>query len=172
VLAVREDPQIKTERLMLIPCPLSVADALVGSHAEAARLLGVQLPPDWPDPELAEFLPLYANDLRDHPDALGYGVWLLVEQNSRTVVGSSGFRGRPNAEGELEIGYGIHPDYRNRGFATEAVRALLAWGLAQSGVRRIAAHCDPTNTASLRVAAGAGMRKAGERNGLSRWLMT
>jgi ribosomal-protein-alanine N-acetyltransferase len=169
---VHENLRIETERLVLIPCPLSVADALVADRGEAERLLGVQLPTDWPDAELAEFLPLYADDLRENPDALGYGVWLLVEQTSRTIVGSSGFRGRPNAEGELEVGYGVHPNYRNRGYATEAVQALLAWGLAQSGVTRIAAHCDPSNTASLRVARKGGMREAGQRDGLSRWLMT
>jgi ribosomal-protein-alanine N-acetyltransferase len=169
---VREDLQVETERLVLIACPLPVADALVSDRGEAERLLGIRLPSDWPDAELAEFLPFYADDLREHPNAVGYGVWLLVERNSRTVVGSSGFRGRPNAEGELEIGYGIHPDYRNRGFATEAVRVLLAWALAQSGVTRVVVHCDPGNIASSKVAAKAGMSEAGEQDGLRCWLMT
>ena len=97
---------------------------------------------------------------------------IQIDTSSRTVVGSSGFRGRPKTEGELEIGYGIHRDYRSRGYATEAVRALIGWGLAQPGVQNIVAHCDRGNVPSLRVAAKAGMRRVGEREGLVRWLMT
>jgi RimJ/RimL family protein N-acetyltransferase len=166
---VPEAFQIQTERLILFPCPLSVADALVRDRREAERLLGLGIPADWPDAELVEFLPLYAGYLRKHPEALGYGVWLVVERETRTVVGSAGFRGLPKGEGEVEIGYGVHADSRHRGYATEAVRALIGWALAQSGVTRITAHCDPSNVASLRVVAKAGMREAGERDGLSRW---
>ena len=164
------DLHLDTERLVLIACSLAVADALVSDRAEAERLLGVALAPDWPDSELLEFLPLYSRYLREHPDALGYGAWLLVERESGMVVGSAGFRGLPKEEGEIEIGYGIHPDYRGRGYAPEAVRALLAWGLAQPGVERVTAHCDPANLPSLRVVAKVGMSADGERDGLTRWV--
>lgn len=62
--------------------------------------------------------------LREDPQLLGYGVWLLIERESRTVVGSAGFQGRPSSEGEIELGYGIHADFQNLGYATEAARAL------------------------------------------------
>ena len=169
---MRRHLQIDTARLVLVACPRAVADALVSDRTEAERLVGARLPNDWPDSELLEFLPLYSRYLREHPNALGYGAWLLVERETATVVGSAGFRGLPNDEDEIEIGYGIHPDHRCRGYATEAARALLAWGLAQPGVGQITAHCDPTNTPSLRVVAKAGMREAGERDGLARWVMT
>jgi ribosomal-protein-alanine N-acetyltransferase len=148
---------VSTPRLELVPCSLSVADALSDDVEEIERLLDVRLPNEWPDPELADFLPHYANQLRQDPKALGYGVWLVIERESRTIVGSSGFQGRPNADGDVEIGYGVHADFRNRGYATEAARALVEWAFEQPGVKTVMAHCDQDNIASHRVVAKAGL---------------
>jgi [ribosomal protein S5]-alanine N-acetyltransferase len=100
---------------------------------------------------------------------LGFGVWLLIDADSRTVVGSAGFLGRPTADGTIEIGYGIHHEHRNRGYATEAVRTLVSWALTRDGVVRVIARCDPANIASVRVLAKTGLEETGEIGGLSRW---
>jgi ribosomal-protein-alanine N-acetyltransferase len=152
-----------------VACPLAVAEALGSDRTAAERLLGARIPDDWPDAELAGILPPYATTLRNDPNMLGYGIWLLVDEASRTVVGSAGFLGRPTPEGTIEIGYGIHHEDRNHGYATEAVRALVDWALSQDGVTRVIARCEPENVASLRVLAKAGLEEAGELGGLSRW---
>jgi RimJ/RimL family protein N-acetyltransferase len=154
-----EQPAVVTPRLELVPCSLPVATALGADVALAGRLLDARLPNEWPDPELAEFLPFYASLLREHPQVLGYGVWLLIEQEGRVVVGSAGFQGRPSPEGEVELGYGVHPDFRNQGYASEAARALLRWASEQPGVTRVIAHCDQDNVASQRVVEKAGMTR-------------
>jgi [ribosomal protein S5]-alanine N-acetyltransferase len=85
------------------------------------------------------------------------------------VVGSAGFLGSPTSEGTVELGYGVHSDHRNRGYATEAARALVAWALAQDGVMQVTARCRPANTASISVLGKAGLEQTGERDGLIRW---
>ncbi len=169
VAPAREDLQIRTERLDVFACPLAVAEGLRRDRREAEQLLQARLPDGWPDDELAEFLPLYAALLRNDARSLGYGVWLLVERRTPMVVGSAGFHGLPDAEGSVEIGYGIHPDHRNRGYATEAVRALVRWALEQDEVTRVTAHCDPSNIPSVRVAANAGMVAGRDRDGGPLW---
>lgn len=154
-----EQPAVVTRRLELVPCSLPVAVALGSDVEEAGRLLDARVPEEWPDSELAEFLPFYAELLRDDAELLGYGIWLLIERNRRTVVGSAGFQGQPSAEGAIELGYGIHPDFRNRGYATEAATALLRWASEQPGVKRVLAYCDQDNTASQRVVEKAGMSR-------------
>jgi ribosomal-protein-alanine N-acetyltransferase len=152
---------VGTPRLELVPCSLAVANALSDDVEDGGRLLDARLPKEWPDPELAEFLPLYAELLSKDPLLLGYGVWLLIESETRTVVGSAGFQGRPNPAGEVEIGYGVHGDFRNRGYATEAARALVEWAFEQPGVKRVTAHCDQENIASHRVVEKAGLIERG-----------
>lgn len=58
-----------------------------------------------------------------------------------------------------EIGYIFHPDFQHQGFATEAVRALLAIGFRDLDLHRIYARCDVHNAASFRLMERLGMRR-------------
>lgn len=69
------------------------------------------------------------------------------------AVGSIGCFGPPD-DGETEIGFGLVPEVRGQGIATEALRALVAEA-ARVDVR-LRASVDPDNQASLRVLARCG----------------
>jgi ribosomal-protein-alanine N-acetyltransferase len=161
--------QLQTRRLTLIACPTEFIDALARGADEAGLLLGLRLPDGWPDPELASFLPIYAGQLREDPSMLGYGVWLIVAKDTQTVIGSAGFQGKPDDAGLIEVGYGVHPDFRNAGYATEAVEALLEWAQEQQDVRGVLAHCDADNTPSIRVVQKAGLKATGTKEAQLEW---
>jgi RimJ/RimL family protein N-acetyltransferase len=60
--------------------------------------------------------------------------------------------------GEVEIGYGIAPEFGGRGYMTEAVRALIAWAFEHPDCHTvIAAGVLKTNLPSIRVVQKAGM---------------
>ena len=59
------------------------------------------------------------------------------------------------------IGYCFRRDVWGRGFATEAARALLAFGFEHLGLHRIFATCDTENLASARVLEKCGMVREG-----------
>jgi RimJ/RimL family protein N-acetyltransferase len=75
-----------------------------------------------------------------------------------TALGSIGFFGPPEpaADGvpEAEVGYGLVAEARGWGFATEALKALLA--LTDAAGVRVRASVEPANTASVRVLARCG----------------
>ena len=75
----------------------------------------------------------------------------------------------PTPERTVELGYGVHPNFRGRGYATEAARALVTWALEQDQIDRVIARCRPDNAASVRVLTKAGLAQTGERDGLTRW---
>jgi [ribosomal protein S5]-alanine N-acetyltransferase len=158
---------LETSRLTLVPCSLELAEVLA-DRAAAEKQLGVAVPEGWPDDELAGLLELYSGWLRADPTVLGYGPWIVIVREERAVVGSAGFVGRPKA-GELELGYGIAQDYRNRGYATEAAAALVEWGLAQPKVERVVARSDRANRPSSRVLEKIGMNPEGADGTLVRW---
>lgn len=85
------------------------------------------------------------------------------------MVGHVGFHARPDGEGLVEIGYSVLPAHRRQGYAREAVTALLGWGMAQPGVRRLRASVAPDNTASRGLLDSLGFRQVGtqwdERDG-------
>jgi ribosomal-protein-alanine N-acetyltransferase len=51
----------------------------------------------------------------------------------------------------VEIGYGTHEEFQNRGFMTEAVSALCAWGFKSGKVKTIIAETAKDNPASFGV---------------------
>ncbi len=134
-------------------------------------LLQAHLPDDWSTPDLRDYLPLYARQLAADPTLLGWGIWLMVKQSGPTVIGDAGFKGQPDADGTIEIGYSVFPAYRRQGYAWEAVRALVDWAFAQRGVMHISAECETGNVASIRILEKLGMRCQGQDGSLLRWSM-
>ena len=85
----------------------------------------------------------------------------LVLGGTATPVGQCGFKGPP-AAGEVEIAYGIDPEHRSQGFATEAAEALVAYAFADSRVQLVRAHTLPDSNASARVLTKCGFTRVGE----------
>jgi RimJ/RimL family protein N-acetyltransferase len=56
-----------------------------------------------------------------------------------------------DADGVVEIGYGLAAPFRGRGLGTELVALLTAWVLEQPGVRRVSAEVLVGNEPSLRA---------------------
>jgi RimJ/RimL family protein N-acetyltransferase len=77
------------------------------------------------------------------------------------VVGDAGFHGSPNDEGRVEIGYAVITEHRRRGFAEEAVRAILAWAVRECGVTRFSARIEPQNIPSLNLIRKLGFAQVG-----------
>ena len=155
-----------TERLELRPLPARAAAALPEDRKEAARILGAILPAEWPQPDLLDVLPMQA---AASSEAERFGVWVMIEAESGTVVGDIGFMGRPDASGSVEVGYSVIPDRRRRGYATEAARAIVEWVLTDPSVAVVVAGCEEANDASIRTLDRIGFRRTGQTNGEIRW---
>jgi [ribosomal protein S5]-alanine N-acetyltransferase len=159
------NPRQEITRLELKPLPAAAAAALPHDREAAAELLGATLPPAWPQPDLLEVLPMQA---AVEPDHERFGVWVMIERETNSVVGDAGFMGRPD-DGIVEIGFSVIPDRRRRGYATEAARALLDWALREPGIEGVIARCDAGNEASIRVLERVGFTRGDEAGGLIRW---
>ena len=87
-----------------------------------------------------------------------YGVYQLVRCADHRVIGDIGFHGPPDRHGSVTVGYGLAAGARGHGYATEALRAIVDWALAQPGVVRVEADTTHANLPSQRVMERAGMR--------------
>jgi ribosomal-protein-alanine N-acetyltransferase len=83
--------------------------------------------------------------------------WAVVHTGEARLIGTCGFLTWVPQQGRAEIAYALHRGYWNRGYATEAVRAVLAFGFATMDLVRIQATCKVANPASARVMEKAGM---------------
>lgn len=86
----------------------------------------------------------------------------LLTLESGKVVGHCGFKGPPDAEGVVEIAYGVDPEHQGKGYATEAAQALVNYVSNQGEVHLIRAHTLPEWNASTRVLTKCGFERVGE----------
>jgi len=100
---------------------------------------------------------------RDDDQLFGHFQVLHIGRNE--VIGDIAFHGPPDALGEATISYAIVPSERGHGYATEAVRALLAWALEQPEIRVVRAESDVDNHASHHVLEMVGMRHTFDSDG-------
>lgn len=64
---------------------------------------------------------------------------------------------------QADIGYTLAPAYQGKGYATEAVRALLEHLFTERDLHRVSAECDARNTSSARLLERLGFQQEGFR---------
>lgn len=160
-------PRLQTPRLKLVPFGLELVQAALENRPQLAELLGCMVPDEWPNTDFNEVLPEVYEHRKQHPEHSKWSA-LILHQADSVLIGDIGFYGPPDEDGSVTIGYGIVPIYRNKGYATEALRAMIGWAFAQ-GAKQVLADCEAWNTASIRVLQKAGMRQTGQKDGLIFW---
>jgi ribosomal-protein-alanine N-acetyltransferase len=150
-----------TPRVRLVPLAQTELAVLLASDRISRRIAGAALDPQLIDPAVERAIRMKLEKMRhapieEHP-WLTY--WLVVLRSEDRGIGLLGFKGLPNEGGDVEIGYGIAPEYRCRGLTTEAASCLIEWALSDPrclGVTAVGVRSG--NEASERVLAKLGMR--------------
>ena len=146
-----------TERLIIRPWAPDDADRLFDIHRrkEVARWLGGK--PMTDRREAVALIDRYLNQLAVEPR---YGAWAVVERSADLPAGSVLLKPLPNGDGEIEIGWHLHPDSWGRGIATEAAGVIRDRGFGY-GLNEIWAVTHLNNERSIRVCEKIGMRLLG-----------
>ncbi|GEM_PF-229103 len=137
---------VESERLRIYPLSDSAMEQLITEEESEEMKLAY-----------GEMLSACKANPRDRVFA---AAWVMERKEDGVIVGDLCFKGL-GADGAVEIGYGTYEPYQNRGYMTEAVRAMTAWALAQGCVKRVEAETEPDNTASQRVLEKSGFVPAG-----------
>ena len=149
-------------------------DLHVITPAEAGRIVaGTPLPddrwhPEYPLADELDVLRPLAND--PAPDPV-FGLMMIRDASDGLAVGGIGFFGPPDADGAVEVGYGLVPAARGRGIAGAALTQAIAIAAAH-GVRVVRADTDPANLPSSRVLERAGFRELPASDGLRHFELT
>ena len=93
--------------------------------------------------------------------ASGFGIWVIELGSGAALAGSAPLVGtaglRPLEEAGLEIFYSLAPGAWGHGYATEAARAVVEYGLGPLGLPEVLAEVDEGNAASVAVVKRLGM---------------
>jgi ribosomal-protein-alanine N-acetyltransferase len=95
--------------------------------------------------------------------------WAIVERASGSFLGTIGFNSINQSANKSPLGYELGRAAWGRGFATEAVRAVVRFGHQELGLRRIEAAVMLGNEASARVLEKAGFIEEGLLRAYGYW---
>ena len=149
--------EIVSQRLRLVALDPELAGLQLDDRKRFFEMLGVEPEPTWP-PELmgAGTMEWTRDQLVAHPQDTGWYTWVYISPIMNRLLGVGGFKGAPNVDGEVEVGYSMLVSYRERGLATEAVNALMGWAYGHQAVKRVIANTRSDRNASHRVLEKAG----------------
>ncbi len=151
-------PNLETGRLVLRPLTLQDAPplALLAGRREIADTT-ISIPHPYSEQQARQWIGETA-DLFAKGKAVVFGMELKGEGS---LVGAVGLRDIDVEHSLAEMGFWVAVERWGHGYATEAARAVLAFGFEQLKLNRIYAHHMVRNPASGRVLARIGMKQEG-----------
>lgn len=144
-----------TERLILRPITFEDKQAILDYR---------------PDEEANKYQGWIPNTLEDIEEFIGKlsqkpnlpGSWFqmaIIEKESGELIGDLGIQFLQNDNQQVELGYTLNKNYQGKGYATEALKAVINYLFIDLQKHRITASSDPNNMPSIRVLEKLGFRK-------------
>jgi len=88
---------------------------------------------------------------------------ILVDDETGEVVGGAGFHAAPDEDGMVEVGYGVDPAYRRRGYARAALLLMIERARSDPSVHVFRVTVSPDNAPSLGLVAQLPFVEVGEQ---------
>jgi len=156
-------PTITTPRLVLrpfVPTDAPAIQRLASAREVAASTL--LIPHPYPEGAAAEWI-------AGHDDASDNHIFAIAPRDGGEVMGAIGLHVDRNHD-RAEIGYWIGVPYWNRGYVTEAAKAIVDYVFNTLGMNRVFAFHFTQNPASGRVLQKIGMKREGTmRQHIVKW---
>jgi ribosomal-protein-alanine N-acetyltransferase len=159
-------PTLTSQRLILRPFRVQDAAAvqvLVGDRDIAANTLNIPHP--YPEGQAERWIATHEGRF----ERLEGATFAIVPRDSEKLIGAIGLEINQQ-HNRAELGYWVGKPYWNRGFATEAVQAVLGYAFNALEMGRVYASHFRRNPASGRVMQKVGMRHEGRlRRHVRKW---
>ncbi|HDR7707769.1 MULTISPECIES: GNAT family N-acetyltransferase [Bacillus] len=144
--------KLETERLYIVPCTEErIQIANEQGYNSGPHIVG------------------HVENVKQDVALLPWGAWYVLRKEDDSVLGDIGFKGGPNENQTVEIGYGFIEKYWNQGYATEAVKELIDWAFKTGEVETIIAETLLDNYSSMRVLEKLHMKRVNATEMMINW---
>jgi [ribosomal protein S5]-alanine N-acetyltransferase len=156
--------KIETPNLILLACDQQILEYALEGNQQLSRHINTIVPDNWT--EFGSRALKYSLDkLKSSKDEKGWWSYLPIHKADNKLIGLCGYKGQPNEKGQVEIGYEIISEYRNKGLATELAKALVENAFNFKTVNSVQAHTLGEINASNKVLSNCGFQKTDEIDG-------
>lgn len=156
-----------TARLILHPMSPSEAERVVAGEPDG----GARWTPEYPTEGDAAGARRFLSVCASTGDPQPFGAYEIRRRDDGRAIGGLGFHGPADRHGSVTIGYGLIPSAQGKGYASEALRTLLAFARAR-GITCVQGDTDHDNVASQHVMAAVGMQLVAEDERLRYYKIT
>ncbi|MFE5872271.1 GNAT family N-acetyltransferase [Streptomyces roseifaciens] len=156
-----------TARLVLHPMSRSDAEQVVAGEPDSRARWAPGYPAEGDVAGARRFLSVCASSGDPQP----FGAFEIRRREDGHAIGGLGFHSPPDHKGSVTIGYGLIPSAQGKGYASEALRALLAFARAH-GITCVQGDTDHDNIGSQRVMTAVGMHLVAEDERLKYYEIT
>ncbi|PSB01075.1 GNAT family N-acetyltransferase [Merismopedia glauca] len=146
--------------LIIQPCSVEHLKMLIGDTEGFTSKYGLQIIPGYL--EFPGALKWALESLETGKVTPEWGTYMFIHNGDQALIGIGGYYGLPTEGGIVEIGYGIAPSYRCRGYATQSAQWLIKQAFSNDEIKAVWAHTLPNFNASTRVLEKCGMKKIAE----------
>ena len=150
-------PVLETERLRLREMVPQDAEAVFALLGDPEVMAWHGRPPFETLAEAERHVAWYANAFAEMRAIR----WAVTRHGEDKVLGTCGFHHMILYHFRAEIGYELASSEWRQGIMSEAVRAIVRFGLTKMGLHRIEAIVDPTNEASANLLRKVGFTEEG-----------
>lgn len=150
--------QLETDRLLLREFQPDDWPAVLAYQSDPRYLRFYPWTGRTPD-DVRAFVQMFVEAQQEQP-RLKFQLAIVLNGEARPI-GNCGIRRKTAGAREADLGYELAPEHWGQGYATEAARAMLAFGFDELKLHRIWAQCLAENRASARVLERLGMRQEG-----------
>lgn len=151
-------PVLKTQRLTLRRLELKDAPALLMYHSTPGETEFV----DTMVYETIEQVEKYIHKMNEGVDTFKWIIWAIADTVTDELLGTISLWNLEDEEALCETGYGLLSRFRGKGYMTEAIKAVEAFGFEQMGLKVIDAYTNVLNVPSLKFLEGLGYKKIGQ----------
>ncbi len=146
--------------------PAFIEAMLDDRRDEAAAMLAIAIPEEFPTEGERRFLRMRLNQMRNDVRWEAWCPHAVVLDG--VMIGHAGYHGPPgiNAtrnDAAVEFGYTIFPAWRGRGYATRAAEMLMDLAERRAGIRHFVLAVAPDNDPSIAIVRKLGFSKTGEQ---------
>lgn len=166
------------QRIALLALNRELAALQASSRTAFFNAIAVTHEASWPPApfETASF-EWASKHLAHDPEGEGWYGWaILANEGERApprIIGIAALIGRPDEDGDVELAFGLQPEFRGRGYAGETIRTLALWGFT-NGAKRVIAHLDAEDLAAAQTLARQGFADTQEPPypGVAKWALS
>lgn len=151
----------KDFKLRLINCSPEILESILAGDEELSETLNVNIAENWTTFGDEVFRQALLQIEKD-PMSQKWQTYLAILIENNTLIGNGGFKGPPDENSTVEIGYEIAKAYQENGYGTEMAIQLVNKAFRDVSVIRIIAHTLEKNNNSTAILKKCGFKSAGK----------